>query len=165
MEHMDTELARRFVSGALGAAAQAYWETHLPTCRRCRELVAQERAWAGLAKLDELPPNFDGALDRVLAHVGPPSGRRSGWYHARRFGPAVSLAVLLGVALGLAYRLGTAPEPYEQSQDPMSILTSVERDAVNNLDVLQTLARDPWLIDDYEAVRWLEKRIIGDEEG
>ena len=47
----------------------------------------------------------------------------------------------------------------------MSVATSVERDAVINLDVLQTLARDPWLVDDYEAVRWLEKRLIGDEDG
>ena len=165
MEHLDTELARGFIGRVLAADERAHWEAHLRTCQTCRRLVERERAWAALLKLDAEPVSLEGALERLLGRVEPVGQHRARMGRRRQFLPAAVLAVLLGLVLGLAYRFAAAPLPAEPGADRSSTVSSIERDAVAHLDALQTLQRDPWLAEHYEAVRWLETLMVGEPGG
>ncbi|MGD8452416.1 MAG: hypothetical protein PVJ57_11405 [Phycisphaerae bacterium] len=158
MEHMNGETARGYARGALPPSAQAHWGNHLITCEQCRELVRRERTLIGWLRLDEAPSDAPaGALDRLLTrmHEGRQRSWREWW---RAMLPGMSLALLLGAAVGLAYRLATAP-PLTPVTAQGTAVTPVEQAASRKLDALVALDRDPWLIDDYEAVRWLETRL------
>lgn len=162
MEHMDSELAQGFIRGSLPQGAWFRWEAHLSICRRCRALVAHERSLAGLLKLDQEPSAPDDAVDRLLAQIEPQDRRRPAPRRGGRYLLAAGLAAVLGVALGLAYRLATTPASTELAGDFPAIRTDAQRDVVTRLDTLQTLGHDPWLADEYEAVRWLETLVRSD---
>lgn len=160
---MDFDEAREFASGAMGPAAQARWEAHLRTCPHCRQLLADERAWAGVFKVAEEPPLLDGAVDRALARLAPlqqPRARRSHWL---AFAASVGLAALLGVVLGAGYRLTAAPAA-PRAAPQRDDLDALERAVVANLNALQTIGQDSWVVDNYAEVRWLFKLIV-DEGG
>jgi hypothetical protein len=149
MEHLDAEVARGLATGSATPELRARWEPHLKVCDRCRALVARERNWAGLARLDQEPPDLGGGAERLLARMNLPSGGGRGF---RRRLLALALAGLGGAAGGLAYRLTTAPRAPavgpERAHPPRELLA--------RLELLQVLQRDPWLLEDYETVRWMD---------
>ena len=165
MEHLDGELARAFLAGELDRNARAHWEAHLQTCPDCRELVERERAWPGLLKLDEAPPPLNGAMDRLLARVVPPGQRRGRLARLGRRLPLAGLAVLLGIALGLSYRIATTRSAAERSAAELNISTKLQSQVIRNLDNLETLERNPWLPENYAAARWLAQLVLGDGGG
>jgi anti-sigma factor RsiW len=163
MDHMDCDDARAYARGEMNAAAQSRWTAHLGDCSQCRDFVAQERALAGLLKLADDSSQFDGAVDRVLARIEP-AGRRTGEWQARWLGVSIGLAVLLGIALGLGFRNSQTPTPAVHPAPP-KISDPTQRAAIANLKLLQTIEKDPWLVDDYKAAQWLSKLLVGYEGG
>ena len=73
--HLDPEVVRRYVAGAVGPAMAASAEAHLMACAACRELltpaVDAQRAdaiWSVVADRVDAPRR--GVLERVLARLG-----------------------------------------------------------------------------------------------
>jgi hypothetical protein len=161
MEHLDSDAAQKFIGGALDTVALSYWSAHLAACAPCRELVARERSLAGLLKLDEDFPRSAGALQRVLSCVSDAAAPPSRARRFRRAAPSIAMAIVLGAALGFAYRLTTAPTGHSAED---SLAAPAERRVIENLDILETLQRAPWLAENYETVRWFEK-LVAEQRG
>lgn len=156
MEHLDAELARGLVTGSAPPEVRAHWEEHVRACPRCRALLARERQWAGLARLDREPPELAGGAERLLARMHLPADRRR---YSRRV-LAVVLAALAGGAGGLAYRLATAPA--QVAGPAMGPDLRPPRELLARLELVQVLQRDPWLLEDFETVRWMAERLSAD---
>lgn len=159
MEHLDSELARALVAGELDPAARARWVAHLERCPRCVELVRRERTWSGLLKLDIEPPVPAGGAERLVRRLQPVSARAARRACTRAMLVAAALGLAAGVAAALAYRLYSAPSVWDRSAARLGISPAVQQKIIANLDALETLAREPWLLEHYEATRWLERLI------
>jgi anti-sigma factor RsiW len=165
MEHMDCDDARAYARGDMSAAGRSWCDAHLAGCPRCRELVQQERTLAGLLKLADDPSHLDGVAGRVLARIEPvlrrSARRRSqGW-----FGWSIGLAALLGMALGLGYRQIRPADSPAGLAPATNVPDPTQRATIANLRLLQTIEANPWVVDNYEAARWLSKLVAGDKGG
>lgn len=157
MEHLTIELTHQFLNGQLDPPIQARWEKHLQTCERCRQLVEDERVFSHVLDLgDEAPP--PGAPDPEQPSIGlgdirqrTPAGRRR--QYALVIGGLLADAALI-VLLLLQFAVG-APEPDESASD-LRVPAELQNQVAASLGALQTLERDPWLVDDYDTVKTLE---------
>ncbi len=159
MDHLSEELAEALLSGELDAAARAKWEAHVRECAACAALVAREKTWSGLLKLDTARPPADGALERTLARVE--ELRRSASRARRLAGAGITvLAVIVGISIGRGLRGMESPPWTNEAAAELRISPAQEDEIVQRLDVLATLAGDPWLADHGESVRWLQEILM-----
>lgn len=166
MEHLDIELARQLLAGQLPPAQRAHWQRHAEACERCRALLANERALLGVLGVGDPPPApaAPANLGRVLERVSDvlPGGR------ARRRMRTVFTVAAAGAALGLtillAHQLRPPPDDTLALARALHITPDLQGAVVDQLDELATLAAEPWLADEYEAVEALETLIRGEPQ-
>ena len=161
---MDSELARGFIRGELPPETLARWEAHLINCKDCQETIERERSLAGLLKLGDDGADAERGSDHLDLRVTQGVGDQSRVRRWTPYAPAAVLAALLGVALGLSYRLAVPPPAAVPRVRPDAV-SPAEREIIARLDALTVLARDPWLADDYETVHWLETLIDAEDGG
>lgn len=166
MEHLDIELARQLLAGQIPPVQRAHWQRHAETCDRCRALLANERALLGVlgGAEEPLPATPSAQLGRVLERVSDvlPGGR------TRRRMRTVFTVAAAGAALGLtmlmAHQLRPPPDDTLALARALRITPALQRSVVDQLDELATLAAEPWLADEYEAVAALETLIRGEPQ-
>jgi hypothetical protein len=160
MEHLDILTAHRLIRGQLDASAQVQWRRHMEQCAHCRDLVTSERAFARVVDLSSQPApaaaaSVDAVLDRV-PHFGPHRTR------ARRQQIAMLIAevvLIVGLSGLLWWELRRGSAATEALDSDLRISSPLQEQVIANLAALEVLERDPWLIDQYEAVRALERLI------
>ena len=163
MEHLDVQLAHRLLNGQLDPATQAHWLQHADRCLGCHDLLANERALMAVLDLGQGPSRAPGArsLDRLLERVdqlapGAPARRWS-----RNVLAIIAATAVVGLSLLLTWQLSRASaEPAAIAQE-LRITADLQNKVVANLDTLGSLADDPWLLDQYEAVCTLEQLVTG----
>ncbi|MCK4342104.1 MAG: hypothetical protein KAY37_10325 [Phycisphaerae bacterium] len=163
MEHLDVQLAHRLLSGQLDPATQARWLRHVDHCWRCHDLLANERALMAVLDLGQEPTSSqsDQSLDRLLERVENLSSDTSTRRWRRPAWLAGAVAATVGLALLLVWqmeRLSAKPAAVAQE---LRISPELQDKVVANLAALATLAEDPWLVDQYQAVHTLKRLIAG----
>jgi anti-sigma factor RsiW len=165
MQHLDAELAHSLVRATLPPADAAAWEQHLRGCERCRRLVADERSWSNLLKLEQRDnSSVAAASERMLPRLEalvPGQARRM---RQRR------IAILIGSGLcavtavaAIVWRLAT-PTAAQRSAAELGIPEAVQARIVENLAAWQALRRDPWLPDELVTVETFEKSLRAERE-
>jgi len=155
MPHMDREVAQAFLAGELSSTARDWWQAHLAECMPCRELMAHERALAGLLRLDAMADKAIAPGEDFRARVHALEARVASHRSQKKFVAALLWSATLGAAAGLTYRLGTSPPSGPFAGGALSV-SRQERDTRAHLDALEVLAAHPWLTDDAETIRWLD---------
>lgn len=100
MDHLDLEQIQRFLKAKLSGEARTRIRQHLSGCPACRQAVNDERRFAHLLELADLPPLPPPAVQRVLERVDTAQRRRGS---GRALGQA---AILIGLPLG-GFALGS----------------------------------------------------------
>jgi hypothetical protein len=119
-------------------------------------MVAREQTWLHLLELDAVAISAGEAIDRTLSQVvtawSPKAAARR-----RRRREAYALLALTVLAAAVLATIGFARANTEAARNArrLGISTDVQADVVAHLPAVRALAADPWLIDDYPAVREL----------
>ena len=164
MEHLDVQLVHRLIRGQMDAATRARWERHLRGCARCRDLVADERALMNVLNLDGgiAPagrPSIENMLDQVPGLAAPNASAR----RTRLLTTTVGLVAVLASAGLFTWQLRALPPGPAALAEELRIPADLQGKVVTNLGALDTLRREPWLVEQYEAVHTLEQ-LIADKE-
>ena len=164
MEHLDVQLVHRLIRGQMDAATRARWAHHLRGCARCRDLVADERALMNVLNLDggiapAGSPTFENVLDQVPGLGAPTTSAR----RTRLLTSIAGLVAVLALAGLFAWQLRALPPGPAALAEELRIPADLQDKVVANLGALDTLQREPWLVEQYEAVHTLEQ-LIADKE-
>lgn len=155
MAHLGAEEAHRFVRGNGTAEELRAWADHVATCVACADLVAQERSWSAILRLDKLEPQPSPDPSRILpkieALVPAVARRRRG---RDRVLLAASAACLVTTIAAVYAQLTIVPEETALANET-GIDVPTQRRIVANLDALQALRRDPWLAERQRTVDML----------
>jgi hypothetical protein len=161
MAHLDVEAAHQLLKGGLSDSARSQYQAHVARCRTCRELVEREQRWLRLLKLDAVAISsgeaVDRALDQVVTAWAPKAAARR-----RRRREAAALVVLTTLVAAVFATIGFARANSDsvQSARRLGITLQLQSEVVRHLSDVQTLSGEPWLVDDYLAVRELS-RLLG----
>lgn len=139
MEHLDLEQIQQFLKARLDAQSRARALEHLGECFACRRTLEDERRFARMLELADLPPIPEPRLQRAIQRVEADRVRRS-----RRHSLAAAALAGIGIAVGIL-----AGQPFRRSAVAGSqgttpgVASAIEADAVRNLDELIALHREP----------------------
>lgn len=164
MEHLDVQLAHRLLQGQLDPTVQARWQQHIEDCTQCSELLAAERALLTMLSLGDaamVPASPD--IGRMLDQVPGLRPNASGRGRHLVWGTILGLVSIAALTLLLAWQLRSQADDESESARALGIPREEEEHVIVNLTTLAALERDPWLADEYETVRALE-RLITDQE-
>lgn len=167
MEHLDPELARRYLAAELDPSTQQHWEAHLRECERCRALLAHERKLAALLDLgaDDEPATPEVASKPEKRRVSRVLERVDAALPKRRHKAGMPLIALLlanaVLAALLIWQIARQPPSAAKLAHELRIGEDLQRQVVNHLDALDALRRDPWLEPDYTVVERLDQFIKG----
>lgn len=164
MEHLDVQLAHLLIHGQLGPAEQARWQAHIEGCARCGELLAAERALLAMLSLGDTTavpasPDIRHVLDQVtdLGRSAPGAARR------KVIAVLGSFLLVIVLASVLAWQLRGAIKSWSEPVRESGVTHEEEEQVIAQLNGLVALEQDPWLANEYETVRTLERLIIDGE--
>jgi anti-sigma factor RsiW len=164
MSHLDVEFAHRLIRGKLAPDESAAAELHLQQCDDCRRIVAEERAWSNLLKLETREPVGAAASERMLPRLEsliPEQARRR-----RRLRAALALgcgACVLTAALAIAWRAATPTESERMAAD-LAISEDTQARILAHLPALRALRSDPWLLDEHATVEMFDSLLAAARE-
>ncbi|MBU0639538.1 MAG: hypothetical protein KKB50_11785 [Planctomycetes bacterium] len=161
MHHLDIESAHRLVRGLLSASDERRCRDHADTCPRCRELLAEERAWANLLDLDPERPPPNGALERVLDRIESVAPALRRVRLRRRLAGAAGCVGLIAIVVAGVFTLRGPVDEAEHLARALGISPHLQAEVIANYDALAALGEDGWLVEDYVAVRTLDSFIEG----
>ncbi len=160
MQHLDLELAHRFLQARLTPDQQRHWEQHLQGCERCRELVAAERALLAVLDLDAAaavpPPATALRVPDEFAARDPQRARRRRWSIVFL---AAEVLVATGLLAALVWQINQRSDPAAALARELRITPEFQQQLLVDLPALLALERDPWLADDYDTVATLAQLI------
>lgn len=179
MDHLDAELARQFVLGRLAPEERAAWVRHCRACAACAALVEEEQAFAGLMDLDDddeegevsarLDAKEQAASDRAARRVldsfeaqRTMPGRRRNWRWVRKAGWTLLWGLALGFGAGWFFGPLFQPTRAERTARALRISPHTQRRVIAQLDLLEVVRDDRWLIEDSELIRTLQRLIDGE---
>jgi hypothetical protein len=163
MAHLTVETAHALIAGTLPPNEVAAWQAHVRTCNTCRELLAGEEALTRVLDLGDNAPapatTDPERLARRMERLAPDANRR---IRRRLTWTVVEAAVAVALTGLLVWQfVRAARAPSDVARD-LGISTDLQQRVIANLDALDVLTTDAWLVEDYETVRTLEQFIFED---
>jgi anti-sigma factor RsiW len=158
MQHLDVELAHRLIRGKLPVNDAAAWEQHLVICESCNRLVASERSWSNLLKLEQRSSEAEMLTpERVLPRLeslipGEASRRRR-----RQRQLVVGCAACVALAGAAIVWRATTSTVAQRLAVEAGISEAQQARLVSNLDALLALRGDPWVAEEFSMVETFEK--------
>lgn len=158
MDHLDIETAHGLVRGTLPADVSIAWEVHARGCEMCARLVAEERSWGRLIKLEKRADDSDGiTLERMLPRLEPYIPGRARRQRRRRFALVLGCVTCASVTVVASLTHLLTPSEEQRLARELGVPLALQAAAVVNLEALRALRAEPWLADQYATVAMFEK--------
>jgi anti-sigma factor RsiW len=153
VDHLDIELAHRFLQGKLDAPLAERLQHHIDRCPRCRNLLANERSLMAMLDLGtgaESGAEYD--VHRLLDGVDRLAPRGAGGVWRSRWFALAGAALILILGALLVWQATHMSPDDEAAARQLGITPELQDRVVRNLDALIVIEEDPWLTYDWEAV-------------